>query len=232
MWQEIDTLLEDPAGRLSLLLELAWPIKEGEANGMLVQFLQRRVEGLIDEVNCLREILDDEGETELQAEDLTSELEQIEEESEEALADESEQAEEIPEKDPGIETLYLSVRSENVLKRRGIKTVNEVMNFLSRDEGELLEIRYFGEKTLAELKRKLALAGYLPGETILPMDREEAVVALGLGPYLTGILMGNDIITIGELLDALTADQLLEINGINRCQLRAIKQELKAWKLL
>jgi DNA-directed RNA polymerase subunit alpha len=61
-----------------------------------------------------------------------------------------------------IEDLDLSVRAFNCLKRAGIANVGEILEKLERDESELLAIRNFGQKSLDELKDKLAAKGYWP----------------------------------------------------------------------
>ncbi len=65
-----------------------------------------------------------------------------------------------------IETLDLSVRVFNSLKRTGITTVGEVMEMLERGPDAMLAIRNFGEKSLNELKQKLREKGY-------PLDENE-----------------------------------------------------------
>ena len=59
-----------------------------------------------------------------------------------------------------IETLDLSVRVFNSLKRTGITTVGEVLEMLERGQDAMLAIRNFGEKSLFELKEKLKEKGY------------------------------------------------------------------------
>ena len=59
-----------------------------------------------------------------------------------------------------IEGLGLSVRVYNCLKRTGISQVREVLERLSRGDEEVLAIRNFGEKSLAELKEKLIAQGF------------------------------------------------------------------------
>jgi DNA-directed RNA polymerase subunit alpha len=61
-----------------------------------------------------------------------------------------------------IEDLDLSVRAFNCLKRAGISNVGEILEKLERDESELLAIRNFGQKSLDELKEKLAAKGFWP----------------------------------------------------------------------
>jgi DNA-directed RNA polymerase subunit alpha len=60
-----------------------------------------------------------------------------------------------------IETLDLSVRVFNSLKRTGITTVGEVMEMLERGPDAMLAIRNFGEKSLDELVTKLKEKGFL-----------------------------------------------------------------------
>lgn len=52
-----------------------------------------------------------------------------------------------------IEDLDLTVRSYNCLMREGIRTVGELVN---RSESDLLDIRNFGQKSIDEVKAKLA----------------------------------------------------------------------------
>ncbi len=52
-----------------------------------------------------------------------------------------------------IESLELSVRSYNCLKREGIHSVGELV---SRSEADLMDIRNFGQKSIDEVKEKLA----------------------------------------------------------------------------
>src|SRR5204863_7379152 len=61
-----------------------------------------------------------------------------------------------------IETLDLSVRVFNSLKRTGITTIGEVLEMLDRGTDAMLAIRNFGEKSLDELVTKLKEKGYLP----------------------------------------------------------------------
>jgi len=60
-----------------------------------------------------------------------------------------------------VETLSLSARTLNCLKRAGINRVGEV---LLMPKAELLKIRNFGQKSLDELYDKLAEKNYLPEE--------------------------------------------------------------------
>jgi DNA-directed RNA polymerase subunit alpha len=55
-----------------------------------------------------------------------------------------------------IEELELSVRSYNCLKREGVQTVGDLVQ---RTEQDLLDIRNFGQKSIDEVKAKLAAMG-------------------------------------------------------------------------
>ncbi|MGD8814472.1 MAG: DNA-directed RNA polymerase subunit alpha [Anaerolineales bacterium] len=70
-----------------------------------------------------------------------------------------------------IETLDLTVRVFNSLKRTGITTVGEVLEMLEKGPDAMLSIRNFGEKSLDELKERLQEKGYLDEE-----EPEEAEV--------------------------------------------------------
>jgi DNA-directed RNA polymerase subunit alpha len=63
-----------------------------------------------------------------------------------------------------IENLDLTVRVFNSLKRTGITTVADVLELLDKGEEAILAIRNFGEKSLVELKEKLAEKGFLEQE--------------------------------------------------------------------
>ncbi len=60
-----------------------------------------------------------------------------------------------------IEDLDLSVRVYNCLKRTGITRVGEVLERLEKGRDELMTIRNFGAKSLAELEAKLVDRGFL-----------------------------------------------------------------------
>ena len=63
-----------------------------------------------------------------------------------------------------IENLDLTVRVFNSLKRTGITTVGDVLETLEKGEEAILAIRNFGEKSLVELKEKMAEKGFLEEE--------------------------------------------------------------------
>lgn len=66
-----------------------------------------------------------------------------------------------------IEELSLTVRSYNCLKREGIHTVSELV---SRSEQDLMDIRNFGQKSIDEVKLKLAELGLTLKDSVLGID--------------------------------------------------------------
>jgi DNA-directed RNA polymerase subunit alpha len=67
--------------------------------------------------------------------------------------------------DTPIESLELSVRAYNCLKRAGITRIGDILDRLARGQtAELLTIRNFGQKSLDELMGKLREKGYIPAE--------------------------------------------------------------------
>lgn len=71
-----------------------------------------------------------------------------------------------------IETLDLSVRVFNSLKRTGITTVGEVLEMLIKGSDAMLSIRNFGDKSLDELKERLQEKGYLDEDGQEPAEKE------------------------------------------------------------
>jgi DNA-directed RNA polymerase subunit alpha len=63
-----------------------------------------------------------------------------------------------------VEALDLSVRVFNSLKRTGITTVGDVLDLLEKGDTAVMSIRNFGEKSLDELRQKMAEKGYLKDE--------------------------------------------------------------------
>ncbi|WP_100446585.1 DNA-directed RNA polymerase subunit alpha [Glycomyces xiaoerkulensis] len=75
-----------------------------------------------------------------------------------------------------IEDLDMTVRSYNCLKREGVNTVGELIN---RTEADLLDIRNFGQKSIDEVKMKLAGMGLSLKDSPGTFDPSEAAVAYG-----------------------------------------------------
>jgi len=63
-----------------------------------------------------------------------------------------------------VESLDLSVRVFNSLKRTGITTVGDVLELLEKGDQAVMSIRNFGEKSLDELRLKMREKGYLKDE--------------------------------------------------------------------
>jgi DNA-directed RNA polymerase subunit alpha len=63
-----------------------------------------------------------------------------------------------------VESLDLSVRVFNSLKRTGITTVGDVLELLDKGDQAVMSIRNFGEKSLDELRTKMREKGYLKDE--------------------------------------------------------------------
>ncbi len=83
----------------------------------------------------------------------------IVEEREESTKQISSEAADMP-----IENLDLSVRVFNSLKRTGVTTVGDVIELLDKGEEAVMSIRNFGEKSLDELRQKMAEKGFLKEE--------------------------------------------------------------------
>ncbi len=63
-----------------------------------------------------------------------------------------------------IESLDLTVRVFNSLKRTGISTVGDVIELLSKGEEAMLSIRNFGEKSMTELRSRMIERGFVEDE--------------------------------------------------------------------
>jgi DNA-directed RNA polymerase subunit alpha len=79
-----------------------------------------------------------------------------------------------------IEDLDLTVRSYNCLKREGIHTVGEL---IGRSEADLLDIRNFGQKSIEEVKVKLAGLGLALKDSPPGFDPAGAVETYGTDGY-------------------------------------------------
>jgi len=64
-----------------------------------------------------------------------------------------------------VESLDLSVRVFNSLKRTGITTVGDVLELLDKGDQAVMSIRNFGEKSLDELRLRMVEKGYMKDET-------------------------------------------------------------------
>jgi DNA-directed RNA polymerase subunit alpha len=64
-----------------------------------------------------------------------------------------------------VESLDLSVRVFNSLKRTGISNVGDVLELLEKGDQAVMAIRNFGEKSLDELRQRMIEKGYMKDET-------------------------------------------------------------------
>jgi len=74
-----------------------------------------------------------------------------------------------------IETLGLSTRVYNSLNQAGFATVEEILEKLAEGDKEVLAIKNFGPKSLAELKERLQAKGFVPVEEAEEVEEIEAV---------------------------------------------------------
>ncbi|MBX7214390.1 MAG: DNA-directed RNA polymerase subunit alpha [Thermoflexales bacterium] len=77
-----------------------------------------------------------------------------------------------------IDDLELSVRVYNALKRTGISTIGELLELMNKSGGNLTNLRNFGDKSMQELREKLAARGLIRPEegaaAVEATDAEEA----------------------------------------------------------
>src|ERR1700710_1069511 len=86
-----------------------------------------------------------------------------------------------------IEEMDLTVRSYNCLKREGIHSIGELVG---RSEADLLDIRNFGQKSIDEVKGKLAVMGLSLKDSPPGFDPGQAVDTFGTGEGYASF--GND----------------------------------------
>jgi DNA-directed RNA polymerase subunit alpha len=79
-----------------------------------------------------------------------------------------------------IEEMELTVRSYNCLKREGIHSVGELV---SRSEADLLDIRNFGQKSIDEVKMKLATMGLALKDSPPGFDPSTVIDSYGVDGY-------------------------------------------------
>ncbi|MER3468899.1 MAG: DNA-directed RNA polymerase subunit alpha, partial [Thermoflexus sp.] len=72
-----------------------------------------------------------------------------------------------------LESLELSARVLNPLRRAGITNVGQVLELFHRGEEALLSIRNFGAKSLEELRERLIERGFLRPEDLQPAEEME-----------------------------------------------------------
>ena len=87
-------------------------------------------------------------------------------ESDVTVAEELAEEEALPEYySMPIEELELSMRSFNCLKRAGIASIGDILERLEKGAAEMMAIRNFGQKSLAELVERLKAKGFLAPST-------------------------------------------------------------------
>ena len=75
-----------------------------------------------------------------------------------------------------IKTLGLSTRVYNSLDQAGFARVEEILEKLAEGDKEMLAIKNFGPKSLAELKDRLQAKGLVPVEEVEEVEEIEAVI--------------------------------------------------------
>jgi len=83
----------------------------------------------------------------------------------EMLADEAERKEQVRSPDQPLSVLELGARAEALLAESGIETIGHVLARLEEGDETLTDLRGFGLKSLATLKKRLRAMGFtLPGD--------------------------------------------------------------------
>ena len=82
------------------------------------------------------------------------------------------------EEEAPIEVLDLSTRTYNCLAQAGIATVEEILEKLAEGDKEMLAIKNFGPKSLAELKERLQTKGFVPVEEVEEAEEIEEIEAV------------------------------------------------------
>jgi N utilization substance protein A len=82
------------------------------------------------------------------------------------------------EKGVPIETLGLSTRVYNSLNQAGFATVEGILEKLAEGDKEMLAIKDFGPKSLAELKERLQAKGFIPVEEAEEAEEVEEIEAV------------------------------------------------------
>lgn len=110
-----------------------------------------------------------------------------------------------------IERLELSPRTLNCLKRAHITKVGEI---LEMSDDDLLKIRNFGEKSLAELKEKMAARGIAPQRGgALEADKGSGMPTAGEEPVAVVVSLTPE--DIGELIGTTAAPGEMAVDRID-----------------
>ena len=115
--------------------------------------------------------------------------------------------------DTPIETLELSVRAYNCLKRSGLVTIGAI---LERSEEELLALRNFGEKSYEELRDKLVASGFPAPRGDAPRSRQ---------PVAAGAAVAEAAPAAGEAAPAAAADDAGdEVGSLGAALIQALRE--------
>jgi large subunit ribosomal protein L31 len=92
----------------------------------------------------------------------------------EILAAEEARKEALVSPEQPISVLELGTRAENVLAEAGIEEVGDALDMLAQGDEALTNLRGFGLKSLANLKKQLRARGFvLPGDEVPEEEAEE-----------------------------------------------------------
>jgi N utilization substance protein A len=130
----------------------------------------------------------------------------------------------IPKEGVPIETLGLSTRVYNSLNQAGIATVEEILEKLAEGDEEMLAIKNFGPKSLAEVKERLQAEGFGPVEEEAPIE------VLDLSTRTYNCLDQAGIATVEEILKKLAEgdEEMLAIKNFGPKSLAELKERLQA----
>ncbi len=135
-------------------------------------------------------------------------------------------AEEKAEAEEGtpIEVLDLGARIYNILDQAGMATVEDILDQLAQGDEEMLDIKGFGPKSLAELKEKLQAEGFVPTEGEVPIE------VLDLSTRVYNCLDQAGITTVEQVLKKLAEgdEEMLAIEGFGPKSLVELKEKLRA----
>jgi N utilization substance protein A len=123
-----------------------------------------------------------------------------------------------------IGVLGLSTRVYNCLAQAGIATVEEILKKLAEGDEEMLSIKNFGPKSLAEVKERLQAEGFAPVEGEVPIEM------LGLSTRVYNCLAQAGIATVEEILKKLAEgdEEMLAIKNFGPKSLAEVKERLQA----
>jgi len=132
-------------------------------------------------------------------------------------------AQERVEEGTPIKVLDLGTRTYKCLDQAGITTVEEILGKLAEGDEEMLAIKNFGPKSLAEVKEKLQAKGFVPGEEEVPVE------VLDLSTRTNKWLDQAGITTVEEILGKLAEGdkEMLAIKNFGPKSLAELKERLQ-----